>query len=77
VGKGAFGGRWIRTTVAVVVNMAVSARKAHWKVGFYGQGGFEFALLLGTAAATIGLAGPGALSVSALLRRRKTVSYRG
>ncbi|MDQ6900988.1 MAG: DoxX family membrane protein, partial [Candidatus Dormibacteraeota bacterium] len=47
-------------SAAVVVNMAVAVRTAHWKVGFYGQGGFEFALLLGTAAATIGLAGPGA-----------------
>jgi putative oxidoreductase len=53
-------------SAAVVVNMAVAIRKAHWKVGFYGQGGFEFALLLGTAAATIGLAGPGAFSVSEL-----------
>jgi putative oxidoreductase len=55
-------------SIAVVVNMAVAVRKAHWKVGFYGQGGFEFALLLGTAAAAIGLAGPGALSVSRLRR---------
>ncbi|MDQ6743358.1 MAG: DoxX family protein [Candidatus Dormibacteraeota bacterium] len=53
-------------SAAVVVNMAVAIRKAHWKVGFYGQGGYEFALLLGTAAATIGLAGPGALSVDGL-----------
>ena len=55
-------------SAAVVFNMAVAIRKAHWKVGFYGQGGFEFALLLGTAAATLGLAGPGALSVSGFRR---------
>jgi putative oxidoreductase len=61
------------TSAVVTVNMAVAIRKAHWKVGFYGQGGFEFALLLGTAAATTGLAGPGALSVHglrSLLRRQ-------
>ena len=56
-------------SAAVVFNMAVAIRKAHWKVGFYGQGGFEFALLLSTAAATIGLVGPGALSVDAIRRR--------
>jgi putative oxidoreductase len=51
----------------VVGNMAVAVGKAHWKTGFYGQGGYEFALTLGLAAATIGLAGPGKFSVDALL----------
>ena len=32
-------------------NMAVAARKAHWPRGFYGQGGYEFPLLLGLVAA--------------------------
>ncbi len=66
-------------SAAVVVNMAVAIRKAHWKVGFYGQGGFEFALLLGGAAATIGLAGPGALSVGGvrgLIRKNRRPSSR-
>lgn len=55
-------------SAALVVNMAVAIRKTHWKVGFYGQGGFEFALMVGTAAAAIGLSGPGPLSVTGLRR---------
>jgi putative oxidoreductase len=53
--------------LAVAFNMGVATWKAHWKNGFYGQGGFEFPLLLGTAALAIGLTGPGAISVDALL----------
>lgn len=45
------------------LNMAVATYKAHWKNGFYGQGGFEFPLLLGAAALTIALTGPGAISI--------------
>ena len=52
---------------AAAFNMGVATWKAHWKNGFYGQGGFEFPLLLGTAALTIGLTGPGAISLDALL----------
>jgi len=52
---------------AAAFNMGVATWKAHWKNGFYGQGGFEFPLLLGTAALAIGLTGPGAISVDALL----------
>ena len=50
-------------------NMAVAVRQAHWSSGFYGvrEGGYEFALLLGAGAAALGLTGPGALSVDALL----------
>lgn len=44
-------------------NMAVAVRKAHWRQGFYGQGGFEFPLLLGVAALALALTGPGRLSV--------------
>src|SRR5919108_5020981 len=36
--------------LAVAFNMGVAIRKAHWKVGFYGQGGYELAFLLGSAA---------------------------
>lgn len=49
-------------------NMAVAARKAHWKNGFYGQGGYEFPLLLGAAALAIGFTGPGAISIDRLLK---------
>jgi putative oxidoreductase len=52
---------------AAAFNMGVATWKAHWKNGFYGQGGFEFPLLLGTAALTIGLTGPGAISLDAVL----------
>jgi len=52
---------------AVAVNMAVATYKAHWKNGFYGQGGFEFSLLLGTVALCVGLSGPGSLSIDDLL----------
>ncbi len=50
--------------------MAVATYKAHWKNGFYGQGGFEFSLLLGTVALCLGLSGPGSLSIDALLRSK-------
>jgi len=53
--------------VAVAFNMGVAAYKAHWKTGFYGQGGYEFALLLGTAALSLGLMGPGRLSIDHLV----------
>ena len=44
-------------------NMAVAVRGAHWKQGFYGQGGYEFPLLLGAAALALALTGPGRISV--------------
>ncbi len=50
-------------------NMAVAARKAHWPQGFYGQGGYEFPLLLGVVAAALTLTGPGAISFDRLLGR--------
>jgi putative oxidoreductase len=49
--------------LAVAFNMAVATYKAHWKNGFYGQGGYEFSLLLGTVALGLGLTGPGSLSI--------------
>jgi putative oxidoreductase len=52
----------------VAGNMAVAVRKAHWKTGFYGTGGYEFAVLLGAAAVAIGLIGPGRISVDRLFR---------
>lgn len=53
--------------LAAAVNMGVAVWKAHWKNGFYGQGGYEFPLLLGAATLTLGLTGPGAISVDGLL----------
>ena len=53
--------------LAVAVNMAVASYKAHWKNGFYGQGGYEFPLLLGTTAFSLCLTGPGRNSIDHLL----------
>jgi putative oxidoreductase len=53
--------------LAAAFNMGVAVWKAHWKNGFYGQGGFEFPLLLGTAALTLSLTGPGSISIDALI----------
>ncbi|HWO93855.1 MAG TPA: DoxX family protein [Dehalococcoidia bacterium] len=48
-------------------NMAVAARVAHWQTGFYGPGGYEFPVLLGSAAGTLFFTGPGALSLDAAI----------
>ena len=55
--------------LAVAFNMGVATYKAHWKNGFYGQGGYEFSLLLGTVALSLCLTGPGRLSVDRLLSK--------
>jgi putative oxidoreductase len=57
---------------AVAFNMGVATYKAHWKNGFYGQGGFEFSLLLGTAALSLGLTGPGRISIDHLTSSKRS-----
>ena len=54
--------------LATAFNMGVAVYKAHWKNGFYGQGGFEFPLLLGTTTLALGLIGPGAISIDAIMQ---------
>lgn len=64
--------------LAVMLNMGVAIRRVHWETGFYGQGGYEFPLQLMTAAATLFLAGPGAISVDGLAAgTRKTAQAVG
>jgi putative oxidoreductase len=53
--------------LAVAFNMGIAVWKAHWKNGFYGQGGYEFPLLLGTSAMTLALTGPGAVSIDGIV----------
>jgi putative oxidoreductase len=60
--------------LAVMANMAVAIRKAHWQNGFYGQGGYEFPLQLLTAAATLFIAGPGAISVDGMVAGARAAS---
>jgi len=55
--------------LAVIVNMLVAIRKAHWSTGFYGRGGYELAAQLGAGATTLLLAGPGLLSLDGIFRR--------
>ncbi|MGI8856953.1 MAG: DoxX family protein [Thermomicrobiales bacterium] len=47
----------------IFFNMLVAIRKAHWKAGFHGQGGYEMAFLFALAAATLAFTGPGAYSL--------------
>jgi putative oxidoreductase len=56
----------LKTRLAALMvagNLSVAIWKVHWKTGFFGEGGFEFPLSLATGAATLGLTGPGAISV--------------
>jgi putative oxidoreductase len=56
---------------AILFNMLVAIRKAHWANGFTGQGGFELPSLFAVTAATVMLTGPGRYSLDYLFRRRK------
>jgi len=54
--------------MALVGQSVVIIGKAHWAKGFWNRdGGFEFPLSLGAAAASIGLIGPGALCLDVAL----------
>jgi putative oxidoreductase len=59
----------LKTRLAALMvagNLSVAIWKVHWQKGLYGEGGFEFPLSLATGAATLGLTGPGAVSVDGL-----------
>lgn len=57
-------------TPAIVFNMGVAIRKAHWSTGFHGQGGYETASLYAVAAGALCLTGPGRYSIDHLLSRK-------
>ncbi|HUZ00948.1 MAG TPA: DoxX family protein [Thermomicrobiaceae bacterium] len=52
---------------AIVFNMGVAIRKAHWSTGLHGQGGFEMAGLYAVIASALCLTGPGRYSIDHLL----------
>jgi putative oxidoreductase len=58
--------------------MLVAAVTVHMKNGFFVQnGGYEYTLVLGIAALTVAFAGPGSLSLDALLGHRLSGAFWG
>jgi putative oxidoreductase len=49
--------------IPVLFTMFVAIRKAHWKTGFTGQGGYEMAFLFALIATMLFFTGPGAYSL--------------
>ena len=59
---------------AVLINMGTAIRKVHWSRGMYGEGGFEFPLMLAAAAATLFFTGPGVFSLDAARSAGKKIT---
>ena len=58
-----FGLKTRLASLLILFNLGVAIRKAHWKTGFYGPGGFEHPLALGQSALALLLMGPGRLAI--------------
>ncbi len=59
-------------TIPLALTMLVAMFTAHWRHGFFLPEGFEYTLVLLAALITLGLVGPGAVSVDRLLRKKRT-----
>jgi putative oxidoreductase len=51
----------------IMGNLGVAIRKVHWEKGFFGNGGYEFPAALWSSALALFLAGPGAISLDAIV----------
>lgn len=51
---------------AILFNLFVAIRKAHWSTGFHGQGGYELGSLFVIGTASLWITGPGKFSVDGL-----------
>lgn len=54
-------------SIGIAAAMLVAITKIHWPKVWVSQGGFEYALVMLTAAVAVGIAGPGAFSLDAWL----------
>jgi putative oxidoreductase len=61
----------------IIGNLSIAIWKVHWQKGFFGEGGYEFPMSLATSAATLGLTGPGAISVDGICSKLRRCGKKG